>query len=96
MSAGVRLLAATPFEHAVVVSLRSEGLTALRVLPADGGAPHDIVFPEPISTVGLDHNLEYATDTIRVRYISLVTPENGSGALVPAPPERCTAAARRA
>lgn len=75
-SPGVRLLAVAAFQPGVVVSLRTEGLTALRVLPAGNGDPHDIAFPEPVYTVSLDHNLEYATETVRVRYISLVTPES--------------------
>jgi oligopeptidase B len=83
---GTRLLAATAFADGVVVSLRRDGLPGLRVLPAGSGArgdagadlsePYDITFPEPICSAGLDRNLEYATGTVRVRYMSLVTPES--------------------
>jgi oligopeptidase B len=75
---GVRLIAAIAFAEAIVVSLRRDGQTALRVLPAgpEPAEPYDIVFPEPVHTVGLDTNLEYAAGSIRVRYISMVTPES--------------------
>jgi oligopeptidase B len=72
-SPGTRLLGVDAFAGHVVVSLRRNGLTALRVLPSDGEA-FDISFPEPVYTVGLDANLEYDTPTIRLGYSSLVTP----------------------
>ena len=58
-----------------MVSLRRDGLTGLRVLPADG-EPYDIAFPEPVYSVGLDANPEYDTDSIRLHYTSLVTPDS--------------------
>jgi oligopeptidase B len=75
---GVRLLAATAFAGAVVVLLRRGGLTGLRVLPTRTGAgePYDISFAEPAYTTSLDTNLEYAADSVRVRYTSMVTPES--------------------
>jgi oligopeptidase B len=84
-SQGTRLLAVAAFADGVVVSLRREGLSGLRVLPAgtsengaggDTSEPYDIAFPEPVYTVGLDQNLEYAGPAVRVRYMSLVTPES--------------------
>lgn len=74
---GNRLLSVAAFAGAVVVSLRDRGQTALRVLPARSPqeAAFDVRFPEPVHTVGLDHNLEYDTDVVRLRYISLVSPE---------------------
>jgi oligopeptidase B len=72
---GVRLLDVDAFAGHVVVSLRRDCLTALRVLPADG-EPFDISFPEPIHTVGLSANHEYDTTTIRLHYTSLVTPDS--------------------
>jgi oligopeptidase B len=72
---GTRLLGADAFAGHVVVSLRREGLTGLRVLPRAGEA-FDITFPEPIYTVGLDANPEYDTSTIRLHYASLVTPDS--------------------
>jgi len=77
-SPGTRLLSVSAFSGAIVVPMRSNGLTGLRVLPTSTGAgePYDISFPEAVYTVALDHNLEYDTDRIRLRYVSLVTPES--------------------
>jgi oligopeptidase B len=72
---GTRLLGVDAFAEHVVVSLRRDGLTALRVLPA-GGESYDISFPEPIYTVGLSSNAEYATGSVRLHYTSLVTPDS--------------------
>ena len=73
---GTRLESVDAFARHVVVSLRRDGLTGLRVLPADGGAEHDIAFEEPIYTVGLADNPEYHTSRIRLHYASLVTPDS--------------------
>src|SRR5690606_36608487 len=54
---GQRLTDVEAFAAATVVSLRRDGLTALRVLPATG-EPYDISFPEPIHTVALSENPE--------------------------------------
>lgn len=72
---GTRLLGADAFAGGVVVSLRREGLTALRVLRPDG-SESDVDFPEPVYTVGLDANAEYNTTTIRLTYTSLLTPDS--------------------
>jgi oligopeptidase B len=74
-SPGTRLLGADAFAGHTVVSLRRDGLTALRVLTADADS-FDLSFPEPVYSVGLDTNLEYDTPTIRLHYTSLVTPES--------------------
>ncbi|WFE63417.1 S9 family peptidase [Micromonospora sp. WMMD714] len=73
---GTRLEAVDAFADHLVVSLRSNGLTGLRVLPVGGGDGHDIEFPEPIHSVGLDGNPEYRTRQLRFRYTSLVTPDS--------------------
>jgi len=73
---GTRLESVDAFARHVVVSLRRDGLTGLRVLPADGGAEHDISFEEPIYTVGLADNPEYDTSVVRLTYASLVTPDS--------------------
>ncbi len=72
---GQRLTDVDAFADATVVSLRTDGLTALRILPA-AGDPYDISFPEPIHTVALSANLEYVTDAIRVSYSDLITPQS--------------------
>ncbi len=73
---GVRLLRIDAFARHVLVSLRRDGLTGLRVLPLDGSAPYEVELPEPIYSVGPDVNLEYDTSSFRLHYSSLVTPES--------------------
>jgi oligopeptidase B len=73
--AGTRLLDVDAFVGHLVVSLRRDGLTALRVLPT-AGSPYDIDFPEPVYSVGLSANPEYETTSIRLHYTSLITPDS--------------------
>jgi oligopeptidase B len=73
---GTRLTGVDAFEGQLVVSLRRDGLTAVRVLPLTGEEPYDIGFPEPIYRVGLGANPEYRTGWLRLQYTSLVTPES--------------------
>ncbi len=73
---GTRLLAVDAFSMYLVVSLRRDGLTGLRVIPLSGGASYDMEFPEPIYSVGPDANPEYQTDSFRLHYVSLVTPDS--------------------
>ncbi|WP_074319078.1 S9 family peptidase [Micromonospora cremea] len=75
-SPGTRLEAVDAFANHLVVSLRTDGLTGLRVLPVGGGDEYDIDFPEPLYSVGLDANPEYRTGQVRLRYSSLVTPDS--------------------
>ncbi|MEV4753546.1 S9 family peptidase [Micromonospora sp. NPDC049559] len=75
-SPGTRLEGVDAFSNHIVVSLRSEGLTGLRVLATGGTDSYDIDFPEPIYSVGLDANPEYQTTSIRLHYTSLVTPDS--------------------
>ena len=68
------------FEEFAVVSLRSGGQTALRVVPRDPlsekgfGPAHDINFDEPVRSVSTGDNPEPATRTLQVSFSSLVTP----------------------
>ncbi|MFJ6163945.1 S9 family peptidase [Micromonospora orduensis] len=73
---GTRLEAVDAFANHLVVSLRTDGLTGLRVLPVGSDDSYDIDFPEPLYSVGLDANPEYRTGQIRLRYASLVTPDS--------------------
>jgi oligopeptidase B len=77
-SPGTRLESVDAFAGHLVVSLRADGLTGIRVLPASGDPAdgYDIDFPEPIYSVGLDSNPEYDTGNLRLRYTSLVTPDS--------------------
>lgn len=75
---GVRILGVDAYASHLVVSLRHDGLTGLHVLPRNGdGDPQpgsDVVFDEPLHTVGSAPGTEYATDTVRIGYTSLLTP----------------------
>jgi oligopeptidase B len=73
---GTRLEAVDAFADHIVVSLRRDGLTGVRVLPVGSTDGHDIAFPEPIYSVGLESNPEYATASVRLRYASLTTPDS--------------------
>jgi oligopeptidase B len=79
--AGERLLGVEAFAEHAVVSLRRDGLTALRVMPRDLSAPsgfgpaNDLSFDEPLYSVGTGHNPEYETSALQVVFESLVTPK---------------------
>jgi oligopeptidase B len=73
---GTRLEAVDAFTNHIVVSLRTAGLTGIRVLPDGSTESYDIDFPEPLYSVGLDSNPEYQTNTIRLHYASLITPDS--------------------
>jgi len=47
------------FAGHLVLSLRRDGLTALRVLTPEGSGGYDIAFPAPIYTVEPDSNPDY-------------------------------------
>jgi oligopeptidase B len=71
---------AEAFDDFVVVSLRREGGTGIRVVLRDPEAPggfgeaHDIAVGEPIGTLVVGANPESATPTLQVVHESLVTP----------------------
>ncbi|MEE6261132.1 S9 family peptidase [Plantactinospora sonchi] len=75
-SPGTRLESVDAFANHIVVSLRTGGLTGIRVLPDGSTGSYDIDFPEPLYSVGLDSNPEYQTNTIRFHYSSLITPDS--------------------
>ena len=73
---GTRLESVDSFQRHVVISLRKDGLTGLRVM-ADGSTDtYDMEFPEPLYSVGLAGNPEYDTSSVRISYTSMVTPES--------------------
>ncbi|HET9519241.1 MAG TPA: S9 family peptidase, partial [Actinoplanes sp.] len=73
---GVRLESVDAFSRHIVVSLRRDGLTGLRVIGDGSTDSYDIDFPEPIYSVGLGSNPEYDTTSVRISYTSLVTPDS--------------------
>ena len=70
-----RLLSVDAFAGHMVVYLRRDGLTGLRILPS-AAADYEVRFPEPLYTVGPGANPEYETDKFRLGYVSLVTPNS--------------------
>ncbi len=72
---GTRILAAEAFANHVVVHLRRDALTGLRVIRTTDGATHDVEFDEPVNTVmAFPDNPEYDSSVYRFHYTSLVTP----------------------
>ncbi len=78
---GERFQGVDAFDEVAVLSLRKDGLTAVRVLPRDASAPsgfgshHDLEFDEPVYAVGLGDNPESATTTLQLVFESMVTPK---------------------
>ena len=79
--AGERLVDVEAFASHAVVSFRRDGLTALRVIPRDPslesgfGPAHDLVFDEPLYSVGTGNKPEYETSALQVVFESMVTPK---------------------
>ena len=73
---GTRLESVDAFARHLVVSLRRNGLTGIRVLGDGSTDTYDMEFPEPIYSVGPAGNPEYDTTTVRISYTSLVTPDS--------------------
>ena len=67
------LLGASCFERFLVVSERINGLARIHVRTY-AGEEHEIDFPEEVYTVTLGDNREFASDTIRIGYTSMITP----------------------
>lgn len=78
--AGERILGVEAFASFSALSLRKDGLTAIRVLPHDPGQPtgfgssYDIVPDEPLFTIETGTNLETDTRRLQVVTESLVSP----------------------
>ncbi|HET8599711.1 MAG TPA: S9 family peptidase [Segeticoccus sp.] len=79
---GERILGVEAFADYVVVSLRRDGLSALRILPRDAGADsgfgavRDVRFEEPLYTVGTGSNPQYDQTAVQVVFESMVTPRS--------------------
>ncbi|HEV7172709.1 S9 family peptidase [Pedococcus sp.] len=77
---GERFQGIDAFDDVAVLSLRKDGLTAVRVLERDAtsptgfGAMHDLHFDEPVYQVSLGDNPEPALRVVQVVYESMVTP----------------------
>jgi oligopeptidase B len=73
---GTRLESVDAFARHLVVSIRKDGLTGLRVLAGGSTDSYDMEFPEPLYSVGLGANPEYDTSSVRIGYTSMVTPDS--------------------
>ena len=69
-------LVTNAFARHLVISLRKDGLTGLRVMCDGSTDAYDMEFPEPLYTVSVTQNLEYDTNSVRISYTSMVTPES--------------------
>ncbi len=65
---------AKAFQDFIAVEERVSGLDYVRLIDHSGESVY-IEFPESIYTVRLDLNLEFKTDTLRLTYASMVTPD---------------------
>jgi len=73
--ADTRLLVVAAFAGNLVVYLRRNALTGLRILRQDG-SEHEVAFGEPVYTVSPGANPEYESRLFRLGYTSLVTPDS--------------------
>jgi oligopeptidase B len=73
--ADTRLLDVDAFAGHLVVHLRRDGLTGLRVLRGDG-SEYEIDFPEPLYQVRPLANPEYDSARFRLSYVSMITPDS--------------------
>lgn len=79
---GERFVSVDAFDDATVLSMRTGGLSALRVLPRDPaepsghGAPWDVAVPQPVHSIGLGDNPEPGQRAIQVVVESWVTPRS--------------------
>ena len=67
------------FAKSLILTVREDGLTKLRVMNWDGNTlqtARDIAFPEPTYTASPDSNPEYTTEVFRYSYGSLITPRS--------------------
>jgi oligopeptidase B len=71
----IRLSDVDAFAGHLVIHLRKDGLTGLRVL-TDGRPDRDLEFPETVYTVEPGGNPDYQTTQFRLHYTSLVTPDS--------------------
>ena len=68
------LIDVTTFADFFVVEGREHGLDRIFIHDYAGGPPRPVPFEEASYTAGLDDNPEYAVDTLRLSYESMVTP----------------------
>lgn len=62
------------FENHLIVQIRNNGLTGLRIYNLDGSKFHNVAFPEPVYVVSTYSNPEYSQKVLRYSYSSLNRP----------------------
>jgi oligopeptidase B len=70
----VKLDSVNAFADHFVLSERTDGLERLRVMQVATGELHEIDMPDPVYSVWVGPNPEFATHTLRYGYTSLVAP----------------------
>jgi oligopeptidase B len=70
----VKLDSVTAFADHLVLSERANGLERLRVMDVGSGDLREVVMPDPVYSVWVGPNPEFATRTLRYGYTSLVAP----------------------
>lgn len=63
------------FADYLVIYERENGLRNIRVMNLEDGSSHYVEFPEPIYIFWPMNNVEFDTDSLRISYMSLVTPQ---------------------
>jgi oligopeptidase B len=74
--ADVKLDGLDAFQAHLVVWCRRDGVSSILVLPGGGRPPEELLFEEEVRTVDAGSNLEYASQSLRFEYESLVTPSS--------------------
>ncbi len=74
--ANVTVETVNAFAGHLVFEERELGLNKIRIRSFENGQEHHVEFPEPVYSVGLTGNAEYATKLLRFTYTSLVTPHS--------------------
>lgn len=65
------------FEGHLVVTERHAGIARVRVMPwAERDSAHTITFDEEVYSANLGRNSEFATQTLRLSYTSMITPQS--------------------
>ena len=73
----IRYQYTTPFKDFIAIFKREEGLPKIDIFfDLNDEKNHTIVLPEPVYDVSEGSNYEYTSDSLRLRYTSLITPES--------------------
>jgi oligopeptidase B len=72
----VQLVSVDAFADYLVIRERAGGSPQIRIWDLDTDEQHTIEFPEPVYSVYPEDNPEFESDTFRVSYTSLITPES--------------------